>query len=253
MNIKLTNKFLDLQEFSFQLLCKLGLVSLLDLCLYLFCLQFNQENIYAFLFVSSCLISIYCLKAWEQKLSVWRKYFVALDWLLFPTVALIYLDRLNLTRFFPNFIICCLSIYIVSYLGSVCILLLEREICFYLFFGALTTVVSVGSFSIAANIFSILAYNSWLWPQTISFILSLLFAFFVNRRYVFCSHGPLLSEFKRFIGSRIIASLLCEYLLMAFLANGLKLNLDLAKIITAFMVVVINYILSKVFVFKKVE
>lgn len=253
MNIKLSNKFLDLQEFNYQLFLKLGLVSLVDLCLYLFCLQLDQQNIYALLFISSCLISIYCLKSWEQKLSAWRKYFVALDWLLFPTVALIYLNRLNLTRIFPNFILCCLSIYIVSYLGSVCILLLEREICFYLFFGALTTIVSVGSFSIGTSIFSILAYKSWLWPQTISFILSLLFAFLVNRRYVFCSCGPLLAEFKRFVGSRIIASLFCEYLLMALLANVLRLNLDLAKIITAFMVVIINYILSKVFVFKKVE
>lgn len=250
MNIKSTDKLLQFSNINLLLISKLLLVNFISYVCFCLLLQLNIKTYFVSL-LATCLVFSYCLLTLPKQISPWRAYFSALIWLLFPTVAIIYLDRLSLTKFFPSLAICVLSLYLIANLGTLTVLILERELCFYLFFGALTTVVSVGTFSLATSIFLHYGINSWLWAQTISFALSLLFAFITNRKYVFCSRGPFLRELERFIGARLLSSLLCEYLLMALLADAVKMNLDLAKIITAFMVVIINYILSKVFVFQK--
>lgn len=250
MNTKSTDKLLQFSNLNLVMLRKILLVTLISYICFCLLLQLNIKT-YFVLLLASCLVASYCLLALPKQISHWRAYFSALIWLLFPTVALIYLDRLSLAKFFPSLAICVLCLYLIACLGTLTVLILERELCFYLFFGALTTVVSVGTFSLATSIFLYYGISSWLWAQTISFILSMLFAFITNRKYVFCSNGPFWHELERFVGARILSSLICEYLLMALLADVVKMNLDLAKIITAFMVVVINYILSKIFVFQK--
>lgn len=252
MNTELNKLIFDKQLLTFKRLENLLAISLLSYLICLVGLKYcSFLASYIVLALASCLVSIYVALAWPKTVSKWRVNFTILLWLIFPTTALIYIDRLNLASLWPNLRFCILCLYLAVYFGTLILLGLERELTFYLFFGALTTVVSVGSFSLFSSIFNFYGYKYWLVPQTISFGLSLLFAFWVNRQYVFCSHGPIWPEFERFVSSRILSSLLCEYLLMAFLADVVKLNLDLAKISTAFMVVVINYILSKIFVFKQ--
>lgn len=248
---KTTERIFNWQVINVPLLREYSLASLLSYLICILLIKFSNVHIYGILFASSCLVALYCFWRWRHKFNPWRAYFSAFVWLLLPTISLVYLDKLKLSQLFSTLTICLLSLYLAAYLGTLIILILERELCFYLFFGALTTVVSVASFTLSARCFSFYPYQSWLGPQTISFVLSILFAFVVNRRYVFLSKGPLIKEFERFVGSRIISSLICEYLLMAVFVDVLSLNWDLSKITTAFMVVLLNYLFSKIFVFRK--
>jgi putative flippase GtrA len=87
---------------------------------------------------------------------------------------------------------------------------------------------------------------------------ALVFAFFTNRWFVFRSKGPFWVEAKRFIGSRILVSLVFEYGTMYLLYDLLhitgsipvgSLSLSISKVLTQFCVIVGNYVLSKLFIF----
>ena len=126
------------------------------------------------------------------------------------------------------------------------------EIFIYLFFGGLTTVVNIVTFTVSYQIFNL----SWPISNTISWIFSVLFAFVTNKLWVFQSKTesiPALAwEFAKFIFYRVLSfgmDMACMYLFIDMLHTG---NL-IAKIITQIVVVVANYIFSKVFIFKKVE
>ena len=130
-----------------------------------------------------------------------------------------------------------------------------KEIILYLFFGVLTTIVSLGSKSIL--LFVLLDASNPFELQlsiVISWILAVLFAYITNRIFVFNSKNQnKIKEFISFIMGRIF-TLFLEMLIMWFV-TFLKLNTDLYVIIftllTQVIVVIANYILSKLFVFKK--
>lgn len=126
------------------------------------------------------------------------------------------------------------------------------EIFIYLFFGGLATVVNIVTFAAAYQLFHL----SWPISNTISWISSVLFAFVTNKLWVFQSKtetfGALAWEFSKFLFARIISfgmDMACMYLFIDILSTG---NF-VAKIITQIVVVVANYVFSKVFIFKKVE
>lgn len=126
------------------------------------------------------------------------------------------------------------------------------EIFIYLFFGGLTTVINIVVFTTSYKIFQL----SWPLSNSISWIISVLFAFITNKIWVFQSKTTgfraLSWEFSKFLGARIISfgmDMACMYLLIDMLHTG---NL-IAKIITQVVVVIANYFFSKVFIFKKVE
>ncbi|MGI6078074.1 MAG: GtrA family protein [Fastidiosipilaceae bacterium] len=146
---------------------------------------------------------------------------------------------------------------IALFTGNILMSILSYEFMLYLVFGVLTTVVSIGSFSLSNRLFHRLGWlvgvRTWSWfvPQTISFVLAALFAFLTNRRWVFKSRGPFWTELVSFFGSRVVSSLVLEYGGMFFFVNLLHINKDVAKIITAFAVVIANYYISKLLVFKR--
>jgi len=84
-----------------------------------------------------------------------------------------------------------------------------------------------------------------------SWILSVLFAYFTNRVFVFKSKEKnLKKEATNFIGSRVL-TLLLDMVVMFLLVTMLGFNDKLGKIISQIFVIVGNYIISKLFVFKK--
>ena len=126
------------------------------------------------------------------------------------------------------------------------------EIFIYLFFGGLTTVVNIVTFTVSYQIFNL----SWPISKTISWIFSVLFAFVTNKVWVFQTKSEnfkeLIWEFSKFIFARVVSfgmDMATMYIFIDLLNTG---NL-VAKIITQIVVVVANYIFSKVFIFKKVE
>lgn len=123
--------------------------------------------------------------------------------------------------------------------------ILNKETILYLIFGVLTTVINIIVFSIMELLTTNLLFNN-----TVAWICSVLFAFITNRNIVFQSTGNKLKELCLFFGARIV-SLLFDNLLIFILIEKLMLNNILSKIIVNVFVVVINYILSKLIVFKK--
>lgn len=122
----------------------------------------------------------------------------------------------------------------------------HKEVINYLIFGVLTTLVSVVSY----KLFTLIGIN-YLISNLLSWIISVTFAYFTNRKYVFESKSNnYLKELILFFSSRI-TSLLIEMALMFILVDLIKVDDFIAKILCQVVVIVINYILSKLVVFKK--
>lgn len=125
------------------------------------------------------------------------------------------------------------------------------EIFIYLFFGGLATVVNIVSYQVAFSVFSL----NWSIANVISWICSVLFAFVTNRLWVFNTHTKglaVVGEFIKFIIARLV-SFGMDMALMFLLIDILVANGLVAKVITQVVVVVANYVFSKVFIFKKVD
>lgn len=131
-----------------------------------------------------------------------------------------------------------------------------KEIINYLIFGVLTTIVNL--IVKYALLFTLLDATNPIQLQfaiIISWIAAVLFAYFTNRKFVFESTSDnKLKEFISFVVARI-STLLLEMIIMWFFVTLLKLNSDLYVVIFTIVsqigVVVGNYIISKLFVFKK--
>ena len=117
----------------------------------------------------------------------------------------------------------------------------------YLFFGALTTAVNIISYYASYNIFKISNVTSTI----LAWALAVLFAFVTNRIFVFESKNPkIFKEMMSFFSARLV-TLLLDMGTMFVLATLLQINYNFSKIIAMVLVTVGNYVISKVFVFKK--
>ena len=125
-----------------------------------------------------------------------------------------------------------------------------EEIINYLIFGILTTIVSIISYFIFSKIFNI----NYLISNIISWILSVLFAFITNKLYVFKSKdkdkNKVIKELINFFSSRLFTFLI-DMLLMYMLVSIIKIDDMISKLVTQIIVIVLNYVLSKLYVFKK--
>jgi putative flippase GtrA len=127
-----------------------------------------------------------------------------------------------------------------------------EEIINYLIVGVLTTIVSLGSYYIC--VFTFLNPNNGFELQLaniISWICAVTFAYFTNRRFVFKSKNKnKLKEAANFYIARI-ATLLMDMLIMLIMVTLLHFNDKIAKLVVQVIVTLLNYIISKIFVFKK--
>ena len=131
-----------------------------------------------------------------------------------------------------------------------------KEIVNYLIFGVLTTLVNLITKYIL--LFTVLHASDPFELQlavVISWIVAVLFAYFTNRKFVFESTNK--NKFKEFISFIVarITTLLLEMFVMWFFITLLKLDSDTQVIIFTLVaqaiVIIGNYIFSKLFVFKK--
>ena len=127
-----------------------------------------------------------------------------------------------------------------------------KEIINYLIFGVLTTVVSLVTYYIC--VYTILDPDNAVQLQianVISWIISVAFAYITNRKFVFESKEKnKIKEASKFVTSRI-ATLLMDMVIMYVGVTVLKFNDKIMKLISQVVVIVMNYILSKILVFKK--
>ena len=119
------------------------------------------------------------------------------------------------------------------------------EVLSYLFFGGCTTLVNIVTFWIL-RVLKIGVYTS----NTIAWIVAVLFAFITNKLFVFESKGNLLKEGLSFFGFRLL-SLLFDMGIMYLLIDVMNVNDIISKVISNIFVIIINYVFSKIFIFKK--
>ena len=126
------------------------------------------------------------------------------------------------------------------------LLLKYKEIIMYLIFGVLTTVVNIAVYYIMTNSLQI----HYLISNIVAWFLSVLFAYVTNRKYVFESKSEqIIKEMTSFFGARLATGAMDMVLMWLFV--GLHILPDfVAKVITNVIVIVANYILSKLVVFK---
>ena len=138
----------------------------------------------------------------------------------------------------------------------------HKEVLLYLFFGGLTTVVSVIFFAIPMNMLDLgegkllgftIDYDVTI-SNVISWICAVTFAYATNRTWVFedKAHGakPVAVECAAFFAGRLF-TLVVETLLLNVMTTTLKMQEIIAKIIVSIVTIILNYIISKLFVFKK--
>ena len=125
-----------------------------------------------------------------------------------------------------------------------------REILVYLVFGVLTTVVNYAVYLPCYNLLQISAAVS----NVIAWAVAVAFAFVTNKPFVFQSHDwsakTVLPELIKFLGTRI-GSGGVETLILLITVDILGLNGNLWKLVTSVMVVILNYLGSKLLVFRK--
>lgn len=127
-----------------------------------------------------------------------------------------------------------------------------EEIIVYLIVGVLTTIVSWAAKFIA----NWLLYDNTMYPTStqnlvlsiINWVAGVTFAYFTNRKYVFKSHAPMLTEAPKFVLSRVSTLILDAVVMQVF--GMLGVNLVVATFISAVLVMIGNYVFSKIFVFK---
>ena len=127
-----------------------------------------------------------------------------------------------------------------------------EEIIVYLIVGVLDTIVSWVACFLAELLLN--ADISWqnMIINTIGWVAGVIFGYFANRKWVFKSTNPeILKEFTAFAGGRVSTWLL-DILIMFVTVNLIHMDYWIAKIfISSVLVMIANYVLSKLFVFKK--
>lgn len=121
----------------------------------------------------------------------------------------------------------------------------NKEVINYLIVGGLTTVVSIVSYALFRFII-----NNYIVCTVLSWITAVLFAYVTNRKFVFESKDKkIVLEFIKFVSCRLL-TLGSEILVMYILVDLLRLNDMISKVLVQFIIVILNYILSKIIVFK---
>ena len=127
---------------------------------------------------------------------------------------------------------------------------LSREIVDYVIFGVLTTIVNLITFNLCDLWF---AMPTWL-STSIAWVTAVIFAYVTNKLFVFHSktHGvaELLREAGMFFGARALTYLI-DLFGMILLVDMLHLAGGIGKILCNILVLILNYIFSKLFIFNK--
>ncbi|MBQ9007891.1 MAG: GtrA family protein [Clostridia bacterium] len=136
-------------------------------------------------------------------------------------------------------------------LGEKCLALwTNTELISYLFVGLATTLVNYLVYWFATRVLGMTVMpGTWT-----AWILAVIFGYWANKTFVFKTHcadmGALIKEAMSFFSMRLV-SLGAETLLMFLTVEIFHFN-DLAmKLIINLVVIILNYVFSKLFVFKK--
>lgn len=123
-----------------------------------------------------------------------------------------------------------------------------RELLSYLVFGVLTTAVNYLSYLVISPFFTYTGV-----PTVIAWLLSVIFAYLTNRRFVFQSKArgkTVLKEAGSFFTARVMSGVM-DVIIMAVFADWVGFDDRVVKLASNVLVVIFNYIASKLVVFRK--
>ncbi len=128
--------------------------------------------------------------------------------------------------------------------------LLANDKIRYLVAGGCTTFVNLIAFFLLRTLTTLSRNLS----NVIAILMAITFAYFANKFFVFRSKNKTISaailEAVSFFGARMV-SMVVEVLGFAILCDSFRFNEAASKIMVQFVVLVLNYVFSKLFVFKK--
>lgn len=124
------------------------------------------------------------------------------------------------------------------------------DILAYLFFGVLTTVVNYVIYLPCYNLLQLSAAVS----NAIAWVAAVAFAYVTNKPFVFRSHDwsakTVVPELTKFVGSRVASGAL-ETAIIFVTVDLMLWNGNVMKLVTSVLVVIFNYVASKLLVFNK--
>lgn len=124
------------------------------------------------------------------------------------------------------------------------------DILSYLFFGVLTTVVNYLVYLPCFNLLEMSAAAS----NVAAWVVAVAFAYLTNKPFVFKSHDwsakTVLPELSKFVGCRVGSGVL-ETGIIFLTVDCLLWNGNVMKLVTSVLVVILNYVASKLLVFRK--
>lgn len=127
-----------------------------------------------------------------------------------------------------------------------------KDVIPYAFFGVCTTLVNIVAYWICVHL---LRANTMV-GTIIAWILAVLFAYVTNRKWVFKSEensrNGILKELVSFFSCRLATGII-DWLFMLIFVTILHWNDMLIKIIANIIVIVLNYVASKLYIFRKVD
>lgn len=125
-----------------------------------------------------------------------------------------------------------------------------QDIISYLFFGVLTTVVNYLVYLPCYNLLGLSASVS----NVIAWAFAVAFAYLTNKPFVFKSNDwskqTVIPELAKFVGSRVFSGAM-ETVIIFVTVDLLAWDGNIMKLVTSVLVVIINYVASKLVVFRK--
>lgn len=127
-----------------------------------------------------------------------------------------------------------------------------EEVITYLFIGVCTTVISLlVYYTCVLTLFNPDNPVLLQCANIISWIIAVVFAYFANRKVVFKSKNKnIKNEVSKFVSARVV-TLLIDMAFMWLTVSLLGFNDKIMKIISNIIIVILNYVFSKLFVFIK--
>lgn len=127
---------------------------------------------------------------------------------------------------------------------------LHWDLVSYMFFGGLTTAINYLVYLPCFNLLGLSAVSS----NVIAWAVSVLFAFVTNKCFVFhsgdWSMGVVMAELGKFVGCRLGSGLM-ETAALWLMVDYFSFNGNWMKLVLSVLVVVLNYVASKLLVFRK--
>lgn len=123
-----------------------------------------------------------------------------------------------------------------------------KEIISYVFVGGMTTLINY----VIYFLFLTQLHSEWLLANTVAWCGAVLFAFIINRNYVFQSKNNIYKEAMMFLILRLFTLIIESYLLF-LLIQGIEFDQMIAKVLVSFIIVASNYVLCKQKIFQNYE